>query len=369
MRLRNVGLGAIAPAVAELSVGRQTVSGRIDGLGGDEEAVVWWSLRVDEVGTLPIALRLLPPAVPDTLGLQLGRLQIGPGALVLDEVLAAPDQGQGEWIELRARADSLSLQDFRLRDEDGDWRTLPAVELRRGECVVLAQDSTALVDWLRLNALEGLEAPCGTATAGSRVRGWSVPWPSLNNESASSRDFADRVRLADAGGVVIDHLTWEGPGPDAVPAPPGGTSLERIADLPGQPGASLWDASTAQAGSTPGCPNSLAARGLGGVGFRLEPEVLDPPAGVTVLHALCEVPLDAAGLQLRVYDLGGACVRDLGSDRLGPGARDLIWDGRDDLGREVPPGGYLFVAVVRRADGVVLDRVRRLGAVRRDAGR
>ena len=96
------------------------------------EAEVFWSLRIDSAGALPVRLLILPPAVPDTLELELGSLQIGPGPLVLDEVLAAPDQGQGEWIELRARVDSLDLARFRLRDEDGDWRTLPSRTLARG---------------------------------------------------------------------------------------------------------------------------------------------------------------------------------------------------------------------------------------------
>ena len=74
------------------------------------------------------------------------------------------------------------------------------------------------------------------------------------------------------------------------------------------------------------------------------------------------------GLRLRVYDLWGSCVRDLGGDRIGPGPRDLIWDGLDDDSRAVPAGGYVFVASIRGEGGAVLHRVRQLVAVRRGTG-
>lgn len=369
VKLRNIGLEAIAPANVELSVGGQVLSGRLGGLVSGGEADVHWPVRVDRAGTLPVVVRILPPAAPDTLALLLGALQAGPGPLVLDEVLAAPDQGQGEWIELRARADSLDLARFRLRDEDGDWRSLPRRILRAGDRAVVAQDSTALAAWLLENTESGLETGCGVTSALAAVIDAATGWPSLNNESASSRDFADRVYLADPQGVVIDHLTWEGPGEATVPAPDGGTSLERISDAPRQPGASLWAPCTAQAGSTPGCPNSLVVPTVPGLGFRVTPAVLEPAAGVAVLHALCEVPAGAVGLRLRIYDLWGGRVRDLGGDRLGPGPRDMIWDGRDDQSRAVPSGGYIFVVSLRGAAGEVLKRERQLVAVRRGGAR
>lgn len=369
VEIRNAGLQTIAPSRVELAIGAQVVVGHLDALASGERCEATWRLRPVRTGTLPIRLRIPPPAVPETLGVALGSLQVGPGALVLSEILAAPDQDQGEWIELRARADSVLLAEFSLRDEDGDWRPLPDRILRSGERVVVAQDSLALAGWLCTNARQGWEPSCGLQAALGRIAVGPSPWPSLNNASASSRDFADRIWLADARQNVIDHLAWEGPGTAVVPAPPGGISLERIADLPRQPGASLWDACTAQAGSTPGCGNSLATEAGPGTGFRVEPRILDPGAGAPVLHARCELPPGAEGLQLRIYDLGGTRVRDLGSDRLGPGPRDLIWDGRDDQRREVPAGGYVFAATIRGAGGGILRRERQLVAVRRGGRR
>jgi hypothetical protein len=73
--------------------------------------------------------------------------------------------------------------------------------------------------------------------------------------------------------------------------------------------------------------------------------------------------------EARIFDLWGRHVRDLGGDALGPGARDAAWDGRDDGGETVAPGGY--VVVVRRfaADGGLLGSARCLAVVDAERGR
>jgi len=68
------------------------------------------------------------------------------------------------------------------------------------------------------------------------------------------------------------------------------------------------------------------------------------------------VPTHQVGWDVRIFDLWGRVVRDLGGDRLGPGARDLTWDGYDDRGHAVPAGGYIvllrfFDAELRFAGG------------------
>jgi hypothetical protein len=36
-------------------------------------------------------------------------------------------------------------------------------------------------------------------------------------------------------------------------------------------------------------------------------------------------------------------VRDLGGDQLGPGPRDVLWDGHDDEGAHAPAGAYVVL--------------------------
>ena len=367
--LENDGTNPIPPAPIELHVGKEIRQGRLDECRPGEQKTLVWQLAPQQWGSLPLSALVLPPAVPDTLELDLGRLQVGPGKLYLNEVLAAPDQGQQEWVELRAGDEDVQLGDFSLRDEDGSWRTLPELTLGPEELVVVAQDSLALARWLVDNVAHGAAVDCGVGQAAGRIRGLGSGWPALNNSSAADRDFADRVYLADRELVVVDHLTWGGQGWDSLAAPEPGRSLERIAVRPGSSAAANWAGSTAPAGSTPGCSNSLYLADSGYSRLTVEPRILDPDRGVSAVHVRFQVTDPAVGAEVRIYDLWGGLVRDLGGDRFGPGPRDLLWDGRDDSGQFVSAGGYVVLLQTRADGGLLLDRCRVLLAVRKRAGR
>ncbi len=47
-----------------------------------------------------------------------------------------------------------------------------------------------------------------------------------------------------------------------------------------------------------------------------------------------------AEVRVRIYSLAGRLVRDLGFRPADFGYNDVEWDGRDELGRAVRPGGY-----------------------------
>jgi hypothetical protein len=49
-----------------------------------------------------------------------------------------------------------------------------------------------------------------------------------------------------------------------------------------------------------------------------------------------------AHVSLRVYDLRGRLVRTLVDEELLPGRHEVVWDGRDEEGRRVPSGLYLY---------------------------
>lgn len=50
----------------------------------------------------------------------------------------------------------------------------------------------------------------------------------------------------------------------------------------------------------------------------------------------------AAGLELTVHNAAGQTVRTLASGRRPAGHHELIWDGRDDTGRDLASGTYLM---------------------------
>lgn len=340
--LRNDGLETVPTARVRLAWGDDGVEATLDALAPGDARSFAWTLRPQGEGRRPLRV-CVPVAAAETLVATLGAYQVGPGELQLQEVLAAPRAGQGEWFEVRADGTAaVALDAYEVRDEDGDWTALPALTLLPGDLAVVAQDSAALAAWLAAGA-GGPAMPDG---CGAPLRALAA-WPSLNNTAPATRAWADRVYLADSTGTVIDHVTIVDAGGDG-----SGRSLERLgARLPG--GAAAWALSLAAAGSTPGCPNSVAApadSAAAGVGLAVVPAVADRAAGGAAVHLRFAVPDGADGWDLVVCDLDGRRVRDLGGDRLGPGPRAVFWDLRDDGGRAVAPGGY--VAALRLAGAV-----------------
>ena len=76
-----------------------------------------------------------------------------------------------------------------------------------------------------------------------------------------------------------------------------------------------------------------------GTEFLLGRSAPNPFRQTTVVHY--ELPA-AASVQLLVYDAGGRIVRRLLDAEVDAGPHDLLWDGRDDAGRLVPAGLYLY---------------------------
>ena len=360
LTLHNDGLEPWPAVDVVLTGGAARASVRLDGLPAGAERTVAWVLRPVRRGGWPLGLTALPGTAPDSLRLDLGRCQVGAGDLVLNEVLAAPAAGQGEWLELLVPgAEDVDLQGWSVRDEDGDWQPLPAAVVPAGGLAVLAQDSTALAAWLLDVEARGGGSGCPAAAVLALSR--RLPgWPTLNNSAPDSRSFADRLHLQDPGGTTVDHVVIGAAAGHDVP----GRSLERASAESLHPAGVPWAASTAGPGSTPGCANSVSLRGMGQPSGSLElaPPVLDGRAGGS-LHAIFVLAADRVGWRLRLYDLWGMPVRDFGGDALGAGPRDLLWDGRDDRGQAVPAGGYVFLLETWGPDGVP-EHLRRLCAVR-----
>ena len=102
LTVANDGLEAWGPTDLRLAGGGGEATVRLDGLPSGAERSLAWTLRPAHSGAWPLEVAVRPPGAPDTLRLDAGRLQVGPAVLVLSEVLAAPDAGQGEWVEVQA---------------------------------------------------------------------------------------------------------------------------------------------------------------------------------------------------------------------------------------------------------------------------
>lgn len=360
--IRNAGTETFPVGAINLRAWGRDHPALLDEMPAGQERRISWHLEPDLPGLWPLNLLVPVPGSADTLAPEVASLQVGPGDLVLNEVLAVPRHRQGEWVELAA-VRSVDLAAYSLRDQDGDWRPLPDTRMAAGTFLVLAQDSLALAEWQSANHEHGAVPACGTGSAADLHRELSG-WPSLNNTAPEDRNFADRIYLAGPSGAVVDHLTL-GTVEEGIGFPvEAGLSLERQALKPSHPGSANWSPCTALAGSTPGCPNSVSRGGSIPIEFRVDPVVLDPAAGVGSVHFLFTLTGRQTGWDLRVFDLWGKLVRDLGGESLGPGPRDLLWDGKDDQGRASGSGGYVVLLELRDDSGQVLGIRKTLMVVR-----
>jgi len=324
------------------------------GCQADSSRTVEWLVTPTTAGVHEVSLAVTADGAAPDWSAVAGRCQVGPGHLVVQEVMAAPADTQGEWIEVQALR-ALDLDTYSLRDADGDWRRLPSLSMAGGDRLVLAQDAAALL-MREERASAGQSCRLQTAQV-LELSGW----PSLNNSAPADRQWADRVMLADSVGTVVDHVTLGGD----VYGVPAGRSWERAAVGPADPSGWNWAVSRALAGGTPGCPNSILIP-TSGISGSLDPvpRVLDPAAGVAVIHVRASVPPSAGRWRVEIYDLWGAAVRTWSGDDLGGGIRDLPWSGEDDRGRALPAGGYVVLLVTSDEAGRTLDRQRVLVVVR-----
>jgi hypothetical protein len=353
----NTGTESLPTGPLILAAFGVEVQALMDECPPEETRQLTWLVTARARGRWPLLLKRLVTAEPETLVVDLGQFQVGPAELVLNEVMGAPGAGQGEWIELLCPGtEAVNLGSYLIRDEDGQWLPLPEEILQPGELAVLAQDAAALVSWGNANLQEGL-ADCSDGGFLPPVLEMPGAWPNLNNSPPGDRDFSDRVYLCGGDGTVLDQVTLGSEGPNV--------SLERIAWAPVNPIASNWAPCTSLAGGTPGCPNSLSRPDEAVAALTINPPVLDPGQGVSALHFRFPVELPAEGWCLRVFNTWGEAVRDLGCEMLGPGPRDLIWDGRDDQGQPVPGGPYVVLLQLRGPLGETVSSAKAVTGVRR----
>lgn len=347
LSLLNTGLYAIEAATLILEVGPSMTSQFLESWDVDHEKTIAVTILPESAGRQPARLHLRGPAPQDTCSLALGHVQVGPSEVRLSEVMPAPTSG-GEWCELvNTGSVPRDLADLALRDEDGTWRRLPARMLEPGDCLLVVQDAVGFRAWLDGLVAAGAVLPCEPLEP-VQLAGW----PILNNTAPASRDFADRLYLGDAEGTVLDHVTM-GLGSGRVPS---GRSYERQPDL-------SWRPSTATIGGTPGClPPPVAVTAAGDL--KLLPNPYSGLEGDGAVRIHLTVPQEASGWTLRVFDLWGRLVRDLGGDDLGPGQRSTTWDARDESGRSLAPGGYVAVLYWRHAGGSLSAATRRLLVIR-----
>lgn len=248
-------------------------------------------------------------------------VRVGAGAIVVNEILYAPVTGQPEWIELWNRGGrARRLAGWSLTDASGRRATLRgAAWVPAGGLAIVSADSLAVVDGV----------PPETA------RLVSAPWLSLN-DSDGPAGFADQLVLRDPLGIVHDAVRYADADVDR------GRSIERVGVDPGPRGVG-WAPCTARSGATPGTANTVQGPPGDESRIDLAPNPFSPDGDGHEDQMLirADLPADAAGYRLEVFDLDGRRRAAPAADALGPGRRVAVWDGRTEAGDHLPEGIYI----------------------------
>jgi len=343
LRLVNDGLVAIPSGQATLNpVGSESpaVAYWLDGLAPESGCWVRLNWIPAAIGVHELEIRVAAAASGPVMSKPLSPFRVGPTAVHLSEVMAAPPTGACEWVELaNAGNGPVDLGGWSLADVDGSASLLPVVSLAPGDRLVVVQDLTKHLRWTDRLAADGAPGSADMVEAAAAALEMPGSWPSLNNAPPESREFADRLQLIDPDGVVVDHLVIGAGGTSA----PAGRSLERTSWIPLGDPAVNWGPATIACGGTPGLPNSRSEVRDSDAGMILSPNPCRPGESDGALRLAFSLEAGEQGWDARIFDVWGRRVRDLGGDILGPGRRCIPWDGLDDQGRECAVGAYIVL--------------------------
>lgn len=236
----------------------------------------------------------------------------GPGAVVVNEVMASPLEGDPEWVELHNRSgQALDLIAWRIDDAASSGGTFGR------EPLLLAPDAYLVVteDVDRFYS----RFPDRTVHVVAPGR-----WARLNNSG-------DGVVVRDATGGVVDRMSYD-------EAPVEGRSLERISGSGSGDDPQNWLTSTHRDGATPGRENSVAqGSGIDAVQLLAEPNPFYDRVEVRYL-----LPAPRAHVNLWVYDRSGHPVKSLLNAAEGGSRRRVTWDGTGEDGAPLKPGIYIL---------------------------
>ncbi|MDE2887866.1 MAG: lamin tail domain-containing protein [Gemmatimonadota bacterium] len=237
---------------------------------------------------------------------------VGPRAVIVNEVMYAPVEGEPEWVELHNRSgQALDVIAWRIEDAKspgGPFGSKP-LRLQSDAYLVVAEDVDRFYSRFPDRTLQ--------VVAPGR-------WARLN-------DSGDAVVLRDATGAVVDSMVYDA-------AAFTGRSLERISGS-GPSGDPLnWLASTHEDGATPGRENSVALQtGIEDVRLVAEPNPFYDRVEIRYL-----LPSPRADVNLWVYDRSGHPVKRLLNAAAGGSRRRVTWDGSGEDGVPLKPGIYIL---------------------------
>ena len=263
------------------------------------------------------------PTGDDTLHVNLN-VPVPTGTVILNEVMAAPMDGEPEWIEvMNTGTIPVDLYNWGVIDRKS---TTPGMVT---DHVFICGNGYAVLAGKTLPVLLPEQA----------VFVQIKHFPQLNNDS-------DSVTLLDFIGAVADSMGYENA--------PENFSLERISE-DFYSGVSGWDNSVDVSGATPGRKNSIVfteAEKKKGLTLTVDPNPFSDH--VTISY---ELPFPLARVSLYVYDRRGRLVTKFRDAEESGSVWSGTWDGRVG-GSRLPAGPYIlnFEVLDKRTGRMVTER-------------
>lgn len=319
---RNNGLGVLERFTARIEIPPGTEAGTVTFTGpvppgeitGDASVFVG-GIAGGRLGALVHTVEGIDRSDSLFIGLD---VQVPAGTLLLNEIMAAPADGDPEWVEIVNTGEwPVDLNGYSVRDSSG------------GRTAVIEQHIMIVPGGYAVIAGGPIPGCSGEAPV-------SIPprFPALNNDG-------DSVALVDFEGTVADSVSYD--------ATEKGRSIERTGFSGG------WGTSVDSSGATPGHANSVvfdpSSTGQG-VTLAVEPN----PFGVRTT-VTCTLPFAFARVKLYVYDRRGRLVARLRDGEDAGSSWTCEWDGSSD-GSRLPAGPYILSleAIDTRTGRIVTER-------------
>lgn len=257
-------------------------------------------------------------------------VRVGVGPVRITEILASPQTGGSEWVEVRSnRPAGATLDGYDLLVRGKAIRLHPPEVSESTRVGLVVEDSL----WMRQRYPH--LPPCA-------LWPYEGSWPHIR-DGQKSGGISDSIRIRASDGTIEEIAL-----PGAAPAP--GVSLERIdADLPEGP--SAWLPCGDPSGSTPGRIAGSSGWIPGARPLSVNPRIVYPGSnGIVIEGSLGNEPGE---VRLTLLDLNGREVRCLMRDIWAVGAVSASWDGRDESGVAVTPGIYVaLLEISRKGTGI-----------------
>ena len=246
---------------------------------------------------------------------------------VVNEIMYDPDVEEPEWIEITNNLQIPDLSEVILV-VDEDTLKIPYCD----ETFYLVTNSNADADTLRaMYDLNGITIFTGL--------------PSLSNDG-------EQILLMDECENIIEEFFFEPDWNDDLD----GVSIERV-NPEIQSNAQNWGPSTN--GSTPGRANSIFVQMLpANVKLSVAPNPFSPYRDERTIFSYV-LPEVLSTVTLRIFDLKGRMIRRLVDQVLQSSAGNIIWDGKNDSGKNLPIGVYIVLmqATSRESEKVYSKKI------------